>query len=38
MNSDHVQRHHIRPDDLITNVPSGEWVKYEDVIHLIKED
>lgn len=31
MNSDHVQRYHIRQDGLITNVPSGEWVKYEDV-------
>ena len=31
MNSDHVQRYHIRQDGYITDVSNGEWVKYEDV-------
>ena len=36
MNSDHVQRYHIRQDGFKTIEPNGEWVKYEDVKHLIK--
>ena len=31
MNSDQVQRYHIRRDGVIFNIPSGEWVRYEDV-------
>ena len=38
MNSDHVQRYHIRRDGVIFNIPSGEWVKFEDVKHLIMEE
>ena len=31
MNSDHVQRYHIRKDGCISGVSSGEWIKVKDV-------
>lgn len=37
MNSD-VQRYHIRQDGLITIASNGNWVRYKDIKHLIKED
>ena len=36
MNSDHVQRYHVRLDGYIYGVSSGEWVKVRDVKRLLK--
>lgn len=36
MNSDHVQRYHIRPDGYIFGVSSGEWIKVRDVKQSLK--
>ena len=31
MNSDHVQRYHVRQDGFIYSVRDGEWVKVRDI-------
>ena len=36
MNSDHVQRYHIRQDGVITKTPDGKWVRFEEVELLLK--
>jgi len=36
MNSDHVQRYHIRPDGYISGVSSGEWIKVKDIKQFLK--
>ena len=38
MNNDHVQRYHIRRDGLISNYSNGNWVRYEDIKHLLPKD
>ena len=36
MNSDHVQRYHIRQDGYIFGVSYGEWIKVRDVKQFTK--
>ena len=38
MNSDHVQRYHVRQDGVITETPNGKWIMAEAVEKLFKED
>ena len=37
MNSDHVQRYHIRQDGLISKYSNGNWVRYEDIKELLND-